>query len=329
MDFSYKTVKDLKSIPSSESIQFEGVFLLKKTTSRTARNGNEFTIIEVSDCSGSFSFNVFGDTVVFQIAKELPESAILKIEGTTNYYQERFSPKVHAITVLDTEVVVANGWMEQLVTCSLENPELLWEELQSAIQEIQHIGLRATVMNAIQEVEPIFRVIPAAISMHHAYRYGLLEHTVHMVRAAKALLPLYKEIHVDLALAGVILHDIGKTIEYEGTWTIKRSKKGLLQGHVVLGYRLIRKAAIQAKLEECLTERLEHIVLSHQGELEWGAAILAATPEAIFVSMIDHMDAKLGMVQYALRYAGEAAVFSDYLPGLQVQLLTENNLPTN
>jgi 3'-5' exoribonuclease len=159
--------------------------------------------------------------------------------------------------------------------------------------------------------------------MHHAYRHGLLEHTLHMARAARALLPLYPQVDADLALAGILLHDTGKCIEYEGTLATRRSRKGLLQGHVVLGYQLTRKHGIKARLDAERLERLEHIILSHQGEPEWGAAVYAATPEAVFVSMVDNLDARLGMVQRALRQAGEGEEFSERLPGLSSALLTK------
>jgi len=162
--------------------------------------------------------------------------------------------------------------------------------------------------------------------MHHAYRHGLLEHTTHMARACRALLPLYPEVHADLAMAGILLHDTGKVIEYEGTLAIKRSRRGILQGHVVVGYQLARKAGMKTRLAPDLLERLEHIILSHQGEPEWGAAVYAATPEAVFVSMIDNLDAKMGMVQRALRQAGETDEFSERLPGLSSPLLTKKPL---
>ena len=157
--------------------------------------------------------------------------------------------------------------------------------------------------------------------MHHAYRHGLLEHTTHMARAARALLPLYPEVDADLALAGILVHDTGKVIEYEGDLVTSRSRRGLLQGHVVLGYQLVRKAGMKCKLATDLLERLEHIVLSHQGELEWGAAVIAATPEAVFVAKVDDLDAKMGMVQRLLRQANPEDEFSERHPGLNSSLL--------
>jgi 3'-5' exoribonuclease len=85
----------------------------------------------------------------------------------------------------------------------------------------------------------------------------------------------------------------------------------------------VRKAGLKARLDADRLERLEHIVLSHQGEPAWGAAVWAATPEAVFVSMIDNLDARMGMVQRALRTTPEGEVFSERLMGLQTTLLTQ------
>jgi 3'-5' exoribonuclease len=199
----------------------------------------------------------------------------------------------------------------------------MWVELHGFVAGIRHAELRAAVQAAFDEMGDSFRSAPAAISMHHAYRHGLLEHTLHMARAARALLALYPEIDPDLAMAGILLHDAGKTIEYEGKIAAKKSRRGVLQGHVVLGYQLVRKAGLKAKLDPDRLERLEHIILSHQGELEWGAAVMAATPEAVFVSMIDNLDARMGMVQQALRHASQGQEFSERVPGLEAQLLTK------
>ena len=89
----------------------------------------------------------------------------------------------------------------------------------------------------------------------------------------------------------------------------------------MLGYQTGAKAGLKAKLDPDRLERLEHIILSHQGELEYGAAVMAATPEAVFVSMIDNLDARMGMVQRALRQAAPGEEFSERLAGLEAPLL--------
>jgi 3'-5' exoribonuclease len=247
---------------------------------------------------------------------------VVRIEGRLDYYQGRLSPKLSKVVVLSEDELSAPGLLDTLIETAPEPAALLWQEIDGFIEGIVRPELRATVRAVFDELGESFRWAPAAVSMHHAYRHGLLEHTNHMARACKALLPLYPEVDADLAMAGILLHDTGKTIEYEGTLATKRSRRGILQGHVVLGYQLARKAAMRAKLQADLLERLEHIILSHQGEPEWGAAVRAATPEAVFVSMIDNLDAKMGMVQRALRQAGDTDDFSERLPGLSSPLLT-------
>lgn len=279
-------------------------------------------MVELGDKTGTFGVTCFSGTPAFDFFKGAKEGSIVSISGHSDFYQGRFSPRIgDARMVEDAEL--SNESISLLVECSPENPESLMRELQSYIDGIKHEGLRLTTQQVIDELGEVFYNCPAAVSMHHAYRHGLLEHTVHVTRAGRSILAHYPEVNGDLATAGMIMHDVGKTVEYEGYRTTRRSKTGILQGHVVLGYRIVRKAAMQNKLDEELCERLEHIILSHQGELEWGAAVMASTPEAVFVSMVDNLDAKMGMVQQAIRKTAETDSFSEYYPGLKANILTE------
>ncbi|HXA14811.1 MAG TPA: HD domain-containing protein [Opitutaceae bacterium] len=315
------SVRELKTLDNANGRPFASVLVVKKLTTKTAANGNPFISLDLGDRTGSFGCTIFNDSPLFELFKNAGEGSVVRVEGKTDYFQGRLSPRLTKAAVLAEDELTAPGLLENLVETSPENADALWTELNAFIESIGHTGLRATVRAVFDEAGDAFRWSPAAVVMHHAYRHGLLEHTVHMARAARALLPLYLEVDADLALAGVLLHDIGKTIEYEGTLATKRSRRGILQGHVVLGYQLVRKAAMKAKLDASRLERLEHIILSHQGEPEWGAAVYAATPEAVFVSKIDDLDAKMGMVQRALRQAGEGEEFSERLPGLNAPLL--------
>jgi 3'-5' exoribonuclease len=314
------SVREIKALDRDGSATFASVLLLRRLSTRTAKNGNNFLSLELGDKTGSFTANIFGDsplTGVFQAARE---GSVFRIEAKVEYFQDRLSPRLTAAVPLTPEQLAGSPVLGNLVETPPEDPDALWAELQQAIAAIGHPELRATVQAVFDEAGDAFRTAPAAVAMHHAYRHGLLEHTCHVARAARALLPLYREVPADLALAGVLVHDIGKVVEYVGDLAPTRSRKGILQGHVVLGYQLVRKAGLKAKLHPDLLERLEHIVLSHQGELEWGAAAMAATPEAVFVSLVDNLDAKLGMVQRLLRQAGDDE-FSERHAGLNAALL--------
>lgn len=320
---SVLTVRELKTLdPAAYGRPFASVLVVKKLAAKTASNGNSFYSLELGDRSGSFTCTVFNDSPVFEALKAAGEGAVVRIEGKVEFYQGRLSPRLAKAVALAEADLAVPGVLDNLVETPPEDPTGLWQEFEGFIAAIAHDELRMTVRGVFEEIGETFRWSPAAVAMHHAYRHGLLEHTVHMARACRALLPLYPEVEPDLAMAGILLHDTGKAIEYEGTLATRRSRRGILQGHVVLGYQLARKHGIKARLDPDRLERLEHIILSHQGEPEWGAAVYAATPEAVFVSMIDNLDAKMGMVQRALRQAVETDEFSERLPGLSSQLLT-------
>lgn len=319
------SVRELKAFEAADSGKaFASLLVVRKLAAKTASNGNPFMSVDLGDRGGSFGCTIFGDSPAFEALKNAGEGSVVRFEGKVEFYQSRFSPRPVRVTVVPEEELTAQpGAIENLVEVAPEDAGALWSELNAFIDVIKHDELRMTVRGVFEEIGEAFRWSPAAVAMHHAYRHGLLEHTVHMARACKALTPLYPEVDPDLAMAGILLHDTGKTIEYEGTLATKRSRRGILQGHVVLGYQLVRKAGLKAKLDHDRLERLEHIVLSHQGEPEWGAAVYAATPEAVFVSMIDNLDAKMGMVQRALRQSLDQNEFSERLPGLNTTLLTK------
>ncbi len=316
------SVRELKALENAGGRPFASLLVVRKLAAKTASNGNPFLSVDLGDRTGSFGCTVFNDNPAFELLKSAGEGSVVRVEGKVDHYQGRLSPKLGKVAVLSESELGAPGLLDNLVELAPEDADALWLEFNGFIDGIAHAELRATVRAVFEEIGEAFRWSPAAVAMHHAYRHGLLEHTVHMARACRALLPLYPEVDADLAMAGILLHDTGKTIEYEGTLATKRSRRGILQGHVVLGYQLVRKAGKKTKLADDLLERLEHIVLSHQGEPEWGAAVYAATPEAVFVAMIDNLDAKMGMVQRALRQAAEGEEFSERLPGLSSPLLT-------
>ena len=321
------SVRELKALADASGRPFASVLVIKKLATKNASNGNPFLILDLGDRTGSFGCTLFSDGVVFDTVKAVGEGGVLRVEGRVDYYQGRLSPKLLKAVELSEAELAVPGLLDNLVEVAPEPATELWSEFQHFIDAIGHDELRMTVRGVFEEVGEVFKWTPAAVSMHHAYRHGLLEHTLHMARACKALLPLYPEVDADLAMAGILIHDTGKTVEYEGALATRRSRKGILQGHVVLGYQLARKHGIKSRLDAERLERLEHIVLSHQGEPEWGAAVYAATPEAVFVSMIDNLDAKMGMVQRALRQANAQEEFSERLPGLSTVLLTKPLTP--
>lgn len=315
------TISTIRTLPKGNI--FRGIFILKKIEQRTAKNGAPFYSLDFGDRTGTFSCTIFSDNSAAGTIRnrEVREGEIVMLEGVSDEYNGRFSPRIEGLTRVSEEDAERNGWTETLVEVSPENVDELCAELEEHIAAIPHEPLQRTVRAALAETGETFKNSTAAISMHHAYRHGLLEHSCHLARVVRALLPIYPQIDSSLAIAGALLHDIGKTLEYTQNLATRRTRTGILNGHVVLGYRCVRKNGLKNRLAPDILERLEHIVLSHQGEPEWGAAVRAATPEAVFVSLIDNLDAKMGMVQHALRTTPSGDEFSEFLRGLESALL--------
>ena len=313
-------IADLKNLKESDAKHsFSCIAVLKGLQARAAKNGSEYLSLEFGDSSGILAAMCFEGSACFNQLRESAVGDAFELSLTADFYQGRFSPKIDGARKLDQEEI--DRELPRLASVSPCNPEKMREELHQIIGCISYEPLRETVRFAISEAGEKFFTSTAAIKMHHAYVYGLLEHSLKAARMARALLPLYPFIDADLALAGCILHDIGKVEEYSQSLAPDRTRAGMLFGHVVIGYRMVRRAGLKSGLDSPTLERLEHIILSHQGEPEWGAAVRAATPEAVFVSNIDNFDAKMGSVEAALSSAQNENEFTE-VPALRIKMLT-------
>lgn len=297
---------------------FEAVALLRSRSVKTAKNSAEFLALEFGDNSAAIPAMCFEGAPSFAILKDAPVGTAFEIAATADFFNGRLSPKIDSARILSE--AESREALPSLVPVSKLDPAAMKAELEGFVENISDAALRATVLYALGERGDFFTSV-AAVKMHHAHMYGLLEHSLKMARTASALLPLYPFVDADLALAGCILHDIGKTVEYSQGLVADRTRIGMLQGHVVLGYRIVRRAGLKNSLAPDILARLEHIILSHQGEPEWGAAVRAATPEAVFVSTIDNFDAKMGALEAALDSA-EGSEFVE-VPALKVKMLAD------
>ena len=159
---------------------------------------------------------------------------------------------------------------------------------------------------------------PAARLYHHPYVGGLLEHTWFVAHHTLASLTIYPDLNRDLALAGAILHDLGKIIEIANPPAPELTVSGQLLGHIVLGWDLVRRAAQTLEFPDpILLVQLEHIILSHHGSLEFGSPIPPKTREALLVNFLDDLDAKLKMMSQHLESDTGGGDFTSYHRVLQ------------
>jgi 3'-5' exoribonuclease len=238
----------------------------------------------------------------------LPSEGLVRVRGHVENYQSNLQIIVEGFFHAKPETFD----IADLIPCSTKDVAQMFGKLTELLGKIRNKHLKAVVdaYLADEKLMSDFRRAPAAMSYHHAFLGGLLEHTLNAVEVAEAVCPLYPGLNRDLVIAGIFLHDIAKTWELTYETAFGYSDGGQLIGHIVKATLWVQEKcdAAAAKLGEPipqpLIDVLQHIILSHHGETEFGSPKTPATPEALAVHAIENMDAKLMMALGACR--GEA-----------------------
>jgi len=235
------------------------------------------------------------------IFNRLPAEGFVWVEGDAQAYQGEMQIIIQSIDPFDPN----EEMIRELLPASRRNPEEMFAELCTLFESLEHPAANK-LARAFLDDEPLmaaFRTAPAAKVLHHAYLGGLLEHTLQLCNLADRMLPLYPSLNRDLVLLGLLLHDMAKTRELMYDRAFDYTDRGLLVGHIVDGVILLREKVYQPGIDmppEAIMV-LEHIILSHHGVPEFGAAKVPSTPEAIFISNLDDLDAKTEMALVAAK----------------------------
>lgn len=215
---------------------------------------------------------------------------VVKVWGKGNLFNNDMQLVVGRLTI-DSGAV-----KEDFMPASPRNPAEMKKELDEFIAMITNTEIHALVSLIFSgERRDLFITSPAAQGFHHNYVYGLLEHTMQMCKLAVKVAAEYPDgaFDRDVLLAGILLHDIGKIIEYKNTFGyIERTDEGRLVGHIVIGAEMVQEASRTITINPVTVQKIVHIILSHHGRPEYGAVMLPRTPEAFLVHMIDNIDAK-------------------------------------
>ena len=141
---------------------------------------------------------------------------------------------------------------------------------------------------------------PGAVKVHHEFGSGILHHSLFMADVADAISKIYTQVDRDILVAGALLHDIGKTIEYENPIAPVQTAEGKLCGHVAIGYAEFKRIVDELHIESEVPLLLEHMILAHHGSLEFGSPVMPATREALLLSEIDMLDSRQMILDKAL-----------------------------
>ena len=284
-------IKDLK--PSQ---LIEGVYAVQNCQLGQTKAGKPFIKCLLQDKSGRTPGRMWNASE--ELFAKLPTDGFVWLEGQTQPYQGEIQIIIQQIAAVDP----SPADLVELLPCSAHDPDDMFADLSALLYTIQNPALK-TLVDAYLFDDALmdqFKRAPAAMTLHHAYLGGLLEHTLCVTKLAEAVLPLYPQLNRDLVLAGVFLHDLGKCAELTWERGFGYSEDGHLVGHIARGLVWLNEKAQQCAqkgttVPEPVLRVLEHIIVSHHGLLEHGALKLPATPEAIAVSMLDNIDAKMQM----------------------------------
>jgi 3'-5' exoribonuclease len=218
-----------------------------------------------------------------------------------------------------------------------EDIDVMFEQVKHALRSIRNPHLLQLVKQFVcdEALMTAFKKAPAATQMHHAYIGGLLEHTRNVLEMAMMVIPRYPELSLDLVLAGVFLHDLGKTAELTYDVSFAYSNRGQLIGHIVQCAIWIEEKArcVEAEMGQPfppeLRDALQHLVLSHHGTYAFGSPKLPALPEAIAIHHLDNLDAKLHMYLTKIRNDPDpASDWTEYVRSLETRIFKKDILGT-
>ncbi len=286
----------MKDFFIADAAKFDGAqvttyFAISSLSVRDKKTGGgQYLALTLSDKTGSMEARMWEDFVPSIATCEV--GCYVKVQGQISKYQGKYQ-----ITLTKLRLAAASEVdTADFIPTTRFNIDEMWTELRGYVDAFQNADLRRLVFAFLDDeaVAAAYRAAPAAKVLHHAWIGGLLEHVVTLVRVCRATAPFYPEVDPDLLVTGAILHDIGKVRELSWGTTFSYTLEGQMIGHISIAQGMLReKISTLPGFPEKLRVLVEHMILSHHGKYEFGSPKLPMTPEAILLSALDDVEAKM------------------------------------
>jgi len=267
-----------------------GTFLVQHKDVRQKKSGDVYLSLTLADRTGELDAKMWDNAA--EAVDTFAQDDFVRVKGLLQVFQNRPQLTLHKIQIVgDSDIDVADYF-----PASKRDRDEMFRELQGLVASIGNPHLKA-LLNAIfadEEIARAYRTAPAAKGIHHAWIGGLIEHVLSLSSLAKFTAAHYSGIDLDLLLAGVMLHDIGKISELKYVRSFSYSTEGQLLGHIVIGLRMIEdKLRTIPDFPEKLRDLLLHMIVSHHGELAYGSPKVPMFPEAMLLHHLDNLDSKM------------------------------------
>jgi 3'-5' exoribonuclease len=281
----------------SPDAQVRTTFLVQARERKIARTGSAYLDLDLRDASGVVRAKLWDCD---RHALDFEVEDIVAVDGVVEDYQGTLQIRVRKISRCSPDEVDLFDYLPH----SRRDPEEMYVTLLDRLRRVPEGPLRMLLLTIMEDpsIAEKYKRAPAAMSYHHAFLGGLLEHVLSLVQLGDQVCDHYEFLRRDLLLAGLVLHDVGKIEELSFSRGFRYSTRGQLLGHISIGLEMVQEKMRQIPgFPAELKGQIEHIILSHHGKVEFGSPKEPVFPEALVVHFLDEMDSKLEAMraQYA------------------------------
>ncbi|MCD7809692.1 MAG: HD domain-containing protein [Erysipelotrichaceae bacterium] len=285
-------IKDMKC--GDDNVEFSAMINHVTIGKTNGANKSNYLSIVFQDETGMIDaklWNASGKNI-----KELVTGAVVRGVGDIIKYSDDRQMKIVSIEDISYQQSLQLQYLEKAPM----DKDAIMNELMKYVKRISNTKLYVLTKYIIEQQSEKMKIYPAASKNHHNYVSGLAYHTLSMLKIADSMLNVYPSLNKDLLFAGILLHDIGKTVELSGPVVPTYTFEGKMLGHISIAQAMIDNAAKELNISGEEVVLLEHMVLSHHGKNEFGSPVLPQIKEAEMLYLIDNIDARMNMFDKAL-----------------------------
>lgn len=294
-------------------------FVVASKQVKNKKSGDFYLSVTLADCSGQLQANMWDN--VSDALNAFNQDDFIKVKGMVQKYNGRWQLTLHKLRKLgDAEIDYAD-----YLPKTSKDIDQLWRTLGEFVDTFKNPWLQRLVKDfrADETIAAAYKNAPAAKTLHHAYVGGLLDHVVSLFTVADLASRNYPQVNRDLLLTGAFLHDIGKIHELSYQRSISYTTKGQLLGHMIIELEMLHeKLAHIPGFPDELKILLEHLIISHHGQYDFGSPKLPMFPEALMLHYLDDLDSKMESMRAQFEREAELeTAWTSYNPSLARPLL--------
>ena len=285
-------IKDMKC--GNDNVEFTAMINHVTTGKTNGANKSNYLSIVFQDDTGTIDAKLWNASD--EHIQSLKNGAVVRGKGDIIKYSDDRQMKIISID----DVSYQQSQQVEFLTKAPLDSETMMNELMRYVKQISNSKLYVLTKHLFEKHMEALKIYPAASKNHHDCVSGLAFHTLSMLKVAESMLTIYPQLNADLMYAGILLHDIGKTVELSGPVVPTYTMEGKMLGHISIAQAMVYQAAQELNIEGEEVVLLQHMILAHHGKNEFGSPVLPQIREAEMIYLIDNIDARMNMFDKAL-----------------------------